>query len=172
MHIKPLYKSSLLPYHWLRQSHLSTQNQSVEKYTSRGQANYIAKLTTSIEQRTIIFTWSMCEWVRDMGQWVFTEQYYSWYNLQEEWGKKCKYDAGNHGGRSQFYFYTMYHVFKLVHRLLLVKWHSNPPSVMAKTFVCQCHVTLEWHSIHLWARWCMGKQWIPGHVPFGTHPST
>lgn len=57
--------------------------------------------------------------------------------------KKCKYDTGNHGGRSQFYFYTIYHVLILVHRLLLGKWHSNPPSVMAKTFVCQCRVTLE-----------------------------
>lgn len=68
-------------------SHLSAQSQSVGKYNSRGQADYIAKFT-SIEQETIIFTWSMCEWVGGIGKWIFTERYSSWYYLQEEWERK------------------------------------------------------------------------------------
>lgn len=49
-------------------SHLSAQSQSAGKYNSRGQADYIAKFTTSIEQETIIFTWIMCEWVGGIGK--------------------------------------------------------------------------------------------------------
>lgn len=55
-------------------------------------------------------------------------------------GEKNASMTRNDGGRSQFYFYTIYRVFISVHMLHLGKWH---PGVMAKTFVCQCCVTLE-----------------------------